>query len=282
MGRSGNRWTARWASLPLWPRLWWASVAVVAVAAGIALVSVAVYGPPVSTSAASGPPPGSGSMTPPTSASTGGASSPPMPSMGTTASAICPNVADTTTMSDGMVMAPVPSGPPTAAQQAAAHQLVAETTAELRQYGSLSAATTAGYVPATNPSGYVVHYANWQTVRAGTVLDPAHPSALVYANTVDGPVLLGAMFMGPGPCQPGPDVGGPLTQWHAHDNLCLSAAHQVVGRSGADGTCTSGVHNTSTYFMLHVWTAPSLAAGHQFEPDLTRAEIAPIIETGRS
>ena len=34
--------------------------------------------------------------------------------------------------------------------------------------------------------------------------------------------------------------------------------------------------------MLHVWTAPSLASGHQFEPDLTRAEIAPIIETGRS
>jgi len=37
------------------------------------------------------------------------------------------------------------------------------------------------------------------------------------------------------------------------------------------------VHNTSTYFMLHVWTEPSLASTHQFQADLTRAELAPII-----
>jgi hypothetical protein len=179
-------------------------------------------------------------------------------------------------------MAPVPAGPPTAVQQAAANHLVAETASALTQYADLSAATAAGYVPATNPSGYVVHYADWQTVKSGDVLDPNHPSALVYANTVSGPVLLGAMYMGPGPCQPGPDVGGPLTQWHAHDNLCLSATHQVVGKTTASGTCASGVHNTSTYFMLHVWTAPSLASGHQFEPDLTSAEIAPIIRSGQA
>jgi hypothetical protein len=76
-------------------------------------------------------------------------------------------------------------------------------------------------------------------------------------------------------------VGGSLTQWHAHDNLCLSATHQVVGRTTTSGTCASGVHNTDTYFMLHVWTAPSLASGHQFEPDLTTAEIAPIIRSGQ-
>jgi hypothetical protein len=35
---------------------------------------------------------------------------------------------------------------------------------------------------------------------------------------------------------------------------------------------------TNTYFMLHVWTEPSLAATHQFQPDLTRAELSPIIE----
>jgi hypothetical protein len=196
-------------------------------------------------------------------------------------SGICPNVTNATVMSDGMVMAPVPSGPPTAAQQAAANRLVAETTSALSGYASLSAATAAGYVPATNPDGYVVHYANWQTVRSGDVLDPSHPSALVYANTFSGPVLLGAMYMGPGPCQPGPDIGGPLTQWHAHDNLCLSPTHQVVGRSTASGTCSSGAHNTSTYFMLHVWTAPSLSSGHQFQPDLTKAEIAPIIRSGQ-
>lgn len=202
--------------------------------------------------------------------------------MAVATSPVCSNVADTTVMANGMVMAPVPAGPPTASQQAAANQLVAETTSALTQYADLSAATAAGYVPATDPNGYVVHYANWQTVESGDVLDPNHPSALVYANTDSGPVLLGAMFMGAGPCQPGPDIGGSLTQWHAHDNLCLSATtHQVVGQTTSSGSCTSGVHNTNTYFMLHVWTAPSLASSHQFEPDLTAAEIAPIIRSGQ-
>ncbi len=208
----------------------------------------------------------------------GSASSGPSP---TAALTVCPNVAGTTTMSDGMVMAPVPTGAPTGAQRQAADQLVARTAQALSRFASLGAATAAGYVPATNPDGYVVHYADWHTVASGDVLDPNHPSSLVYANTVSGPVLLGAMYMGPAPCQPGPDVGGSLTQWHAHANLCLSAAHQVVGRSSDTGVCTTGTHNTDTYFMLHVWTAPSLASTAQFQADLTKAEIAPIIRTGQ-
>jgi len=179
-------------------------------------------------------------------------------------------------MSDGMVMAPVPSGSPTAAQQAAADQLVAQTKATLAKYSSLSAATAAGYVPATNPNGRVVHYADWSAARSDG-FDPSNPAFLVYANTLNGPLLMGAMYLGPAPCTPGPDIGGPLTQWHAHDNLCLSGG-QVVGRTSASGACASGVHNTNTYFMLHVWTEPSLASSHQFQADLTRAELVPIIE----
>ena len=202
-------------------------------------------------------------------------------SAGTMTATVCPKVVGATVMPDGMVMAPVPSGPPTGAQQAAADQLVAATTADLAPYATVAAAEAAGYVPATNPNGPEVHYANWTLVRAGDVLDPAHPSSLVYATRVAGPVLLGAMYLGPGPCQPGPDVGGSLTQWHAHDNLCLSSTHQVVGRASADGTCTVGTHNIDTYFMLHVWTAPSLAAHDQFQADLPRSALAPIIATGR-
>ena len=196
-------------------------------------------------------------------------------------SAICPNVKNTTVMSDGMVMAPVPSGPPTATQQAAADQLVTDVESSLTKYSSLSAATAAGYVPATNPKGYTVHYANWQTAKEGDVLDPANPTFLVYANTQQGPKLLGAMFLGPAPCVPGPDIGGSLTQWHAHDNLCLSSTHQVVGQTSASGACTTGTHNVDTYFMLHVWVEPSLAQAHQFQADLTRSELAPII-TGQA
>ena len=192
-----------------------------------------------------------------------------------TTSSVCGNVKGATTMADGMVMAPVPSGAPTATQQAAANQLVAETAATLSKYANLSAATAAGYTPATNPSGHVVHYANWQIAKTDG-FDPSDPAFLVYANTVDGAKLLGAMYLGPAACTPGPDVGGPLTQWHAHDNLCLNGG-QVVGRTSATGTCADGVHNTNTYFMLHVWTEPALASTHQFQPDLTRAELVPII-----
>jgi hypothetical protein len=202
-------------------------------------------------------------------------------STSTAALTVCPDVTGATTMSDGMVMAPVPAAAPTAAQRAAADQLVAETTQALTRFTSLRTAEAAGYIPATNPDGYVVHYADWQTVASGDVLDPNHPSSLVYANTVSGPVLLGAMYMGPAPCRPGPDVGGSLTQWHAHANLCLSASHQVIGRSSDTGVCTSGTRNTDTYFMLHVWTAPSLASTAQFQADLTTAEIAPIIRSGQ-
>jgi hypothetical protein len=178
-------------------------------------------------------------------------------------------------MSDGMVMAPVPSGTPTPSQQAAANRLVAETTATLSKYASLSTATAAGYIPATNPDGYLVHYANWGVAKTDG-FDPSRPAFLMYANTVNGPKLLGAMYLGPAPCTPGPDIGGSLTQWHAHDDLCL-AGGRVVGKTSATGACAAGVHNTNTYFMLHVWTEPSLASTHQFQTDLTRAELAPII-----
>lgn len=283
MGLRFERVLVGWRRQRLGARLWWAAMASVATAAMVALAAVTLSG--VSADAGTAhrsPSPTGGSPMAPTSRSSVTATGTPSGSMATDTSLVCPNVANTTVMADGMVMAPVPAGPPTAAQQSAADQLVSETTSALAQYADLSAATSAGYVPATDPNGYVVHYADWQTVRSGDVLDPSHPSALVYANTVSGPVLLGAMYMGAGPCQPGPDVGGSLTQWHAHDNLCLSpATHQVVGRATASGSCASGVHNTATYFMLHVWTAPSLAASHQFEADLTAAEIAPIIRSGQ-
>jgi len=293
MERLTQRVTQRWSGMGLAARMWWTALTTVGVAAVLVLSATSVVDatshPATTASPASKD---AGSSTPTTSASGTGSSSSSMAGMSSgassptsssasagatqTTSTVCSNVKGATTMSDGMVMAPVPSGPPTAAQQAAANQLVAQTEATLTKYTSLSAATAAGYTPATNPSGYVVHYANW-SVAKNEGFDPSNPSFLVYANTVNGPKLMGAMYLGPAPCTPGPDVGGSLTQWHAHDNLCLSGG-QVVGRTSSAGTCASGVHNSNTYFMLHVWTEPSLASTHQFQADLTRAELAPIIE----
>ena len=303
-----HRVAQRWAAMGLAARMWWTGIGAVGLAAVLVLVAAAVVdasshpaanasaasknagsgtaGTSGSAGSASGAASGSGSASMGSMAMSGGSaasnsgasSSGSSGSSGATAAAapICSNVKGTTVMGDGMVMAPVPSGPPTATQQAAANQLVAQTEATLTKYTSLSAATAAGYTPATNPNGYMVHYANWQIARTDG-FDPSNPAFLMYANTVNGPKLMGAMYLGPAPCTPGPDIGGSLTQWHAHDNLCLSGG-QVVGQTSSSGTCAAGVHNTNTYFMLHVWTEPSLAATHQFQPDLTRAELAPIIE----
>ncbi|MEY4248138.1 MAG: hypothetical protein RIS69_1685 [Actinomycetota bacterium] len=44
-----------------------------------------------------------------------------------------------------------------------------------------------------------------------------------------------------------PDVGGPLTQWHIHNNLCfnqdpkISGSTRVVGVTSEDGPCSFGV-----------------------------------------
>jgi hypothetical protein len=196
--------------------------------------------------------------------------------------AVCGDVKGVTVMDNDMVMAPVPNRAPSASDEAAAQRLVASVNAGIAKYSNLSAAVAAGYVPATKPTGRVVHYANWSVVKAGDVLDTTRPSSLVYANTVSGPVLLGAMFLGAGPCQPGPDVAGPLTQWHAHANLCLSATHEVVGKSSASGACAVGTHNTNTFFMMHVWIAPSLAQNYQFAADVPRAAYAAIIRSGKA
>ena len=282
-------------------RLWWTGLVTVGTAAVLVLVATTVVDAtsspaPAATTTHSGSGPSGGASSaggssPGTSSASGSGSMPGMAMGGSgggsstgsstssgsaqTSSAVCGNVKGATVMSDGMVMAPTTPAPPTTAQQAAADQLVAQTTATLQKYTSLSAATAAGYTPATNPNGYMVHYANWQVARTDG-FDPSNPAFLMYANTVNGPKLMGAMYLGPAPCTPGPDVGGSLTQWHAHDNLCL-AGGRVVGNTDATGSCAAGVHNTNTYFMLHVWTEPSLAASHQFQPDLTRAELAPII-----
>ena len=304
MSRLTHHLSQRWAATGLAGRVWWTAMASVATAAVLALAAVTMAdgtGPSPSTSASAASAPSMNmssaskvsaskvsasklsASTSKTSASKGSASMRSMGSMGSSPTATgkssptCTNVKHTTVMSNGMVMAPVPSTPPTASQKAAAATLAASVKTSLTKYASLSAATAAGYVPATPPNRRVVHYANWQTVRDGIVLNPNDPPFLVYANTLQGPELLGAMFLGPGPCRPGPDIGGSLTQWHAHDNLCLSATHQVVGETGSNGSCSTGTHNDNTYFMLHVWVQPSLAATHQFQADLTRAELVPII-----
>ncbi len=59
--------------------------------------------------------------------------------------------------------------------------------------------------------GDPVHYANWEFVRDGRVLDPDRPEFLMYYGTPQGKKLSGFMFLSDTPKGHGPQIAGPLS-----------------------------------------------------------------------
>jgi hypothetical protein len=109
--------------------------------------------------------------------------------------------------------------PPTPEQQQAADKLAADTKASIVRYEDLSVAKSAGYQPISSSWQPIAHYLDPAYQRDAMILDPSRPEALVYANTSKGAVLLGAMYVMSNPGAAGPQIGGCLTQWHAHSLL---------------------------------------------------------------
>lgn len=105
---------------------------------------------------------------------------------------------------------------PALEQQEAADKLAVETKAGVAKYVDLSAAEADGYQPSSPSWRPITHYLNPAYQSDGEILDPDRPEALVYANTSEGTVLLGAMYLMSEPGDSGPQIGGCLTQWHAH------------------------------------------------------------------
>lgn len=143
----------------------------------------------------------------------------------------------------------------TPAQQAAADKLRADTVAATARFADLSAARAAGYYPMTPLFQGIQHWHNQAFNTDGKVLDPTRPEELIYASARTGMKLIGAMFLMPEVGQSGPQPGGALTQWHAHDNLCFGGdPPSVVGIvSTITGQCPPGSVNYQTPEMLHVW-----------------------------
>jgi hypothetical protein len=110
------------------------------------------------------------------------------------------------------------------------------------------------------------------------VVGPLHSQALVYAITLNGPLLLGAMYMLPKANQLPPDIGGSITEWHTHSNLCfMLPSLRIDGLESPFGTCPTGSINATTAAMLHVWTVANL--GGPFA-DLTPAYVARLTRGG--
>jgi hypothetical protein len=85
----------------------------------------------------------------------------------------------------------------------------------------------------------------------------------VYAPQPDGTrELVAAMYMVPDTweLEDVPDWGGPLMQWHIHDNLCFDVSDaeqpQVGGLTDSQGGCTAPLVKLGQSPMIHVWITP--------------------------
>jgi len=143
----------------------------------------------------------------------------------------------------------------TAEQQAAAAKLVEDVKTGSARFANIQTAINEGYQQ-TTPFRFgqwgPAHFNNRQYAREKRFLDPERPTALVYMRTQDGrSVLIGVMFLAPK--GQGPRPGGPVTEWHVHDNLCITSTG-AADVAMAPGQCPPG----STFLgeaveMMHVW-----------------------------
>ena len=146
-------------------------------------------------------------------------------------------------------------------QQARAENLVAETVIRLPQWSDPATAEAAGFKSIGDGATGFEHYINWSYIGDDKILDPDHPESLVYRVKDGKKTLQSAMYM----LKPGsdlntvPDIGGALTQWHIHDNLCFTddqVAPHVAGLTDGSGNCHAPLVKLPPVPMIHVWIVP--------------------------
>jgi hypothetical protein len=107
------------------------------------------------------------------------------------------------------------------------------------------------------------HFLHWDWINDDDhVLDPNYPEALVYkTGPNNSKTLEAAMFILPEKynLDNAPDIGGALTQYHIHDNLCFTAdlAPHVAGLTNAQGGCNPPLVKFNPNIMIHVWIRPN-------------------------
>ena len=142
-------------------------------------------------------------------------------------------------------------------QQAAAENLLAITLLRLPKFADPAVAEANGFVSIGDGFLGHEHYLNLANIADGKILDPDAPESLVYDTSVTPKRLAAAMFMlNPNDTlEDVPELGGKLTQWHVHDNLCF-AGSRVAGLTDADGKCGPGTAKGTEIPMIHVWIEP--------------------------
>ncbi len=142
-------------------------------------------------------------------------------------------------------------------EQARAENLLAVTITRLPKFADPAVAEAMGFVSIGDGFLGHEHYLNLANMADDKLLDPDFPESLVYDTSVTPKRLAAAMFM----LNPGdtlddvPELGGKLTQWHIHDNLCF-AGPRVAGLTDAEGKCAPGLTKGAETPMIHVWIQP--------------------------
>jgi hypothetical protein len=146
----------------------------------------------------------------------------------------------------------------TVAQRARASKLVAVTRRRLPRFADVAAAQADGYVSIGDAVSGYEHYVKWAYVNDDRVLDPDRAESLVYRVSGERRRLVSAMYMlGEGKTlDTVPDVGGRLTQWHIHDDLCFTDdadSPVVAGITTPGRRCPAPLVKRGRVPMLHVW-----------------------------
>ncbi|HZB39475.1 MAG TPA: hypothetical protein VE487_00835 [Ilumatobacter sp.] len=153
----------------------------------------------------------------------------------------------------------------TAAQQARAEQLVRDTLRDLPAFADVSTIGALGYRSIGDAASGFEHFVNYELLMDDKSLDPTAPESLVFRVDGEQRTLVSAMFIVTNTPIDDPelvDFGGPLMQWHVHDNLCWGLDEngqpkvKAVLTSPGD-TCPPGTINTGgDNPMVHVWITP--------------------------
>src|SRR5690242_11942385 len=110
----------------------------------------------------------------------------------------------------------------TPAEQHRAETLLRATIVDLRRFEYPAEAVAAGYRSIGDGLTGDEHFVRWSDVDDGHILDPTRPESLVYEVRDGRQQIVAAMYMLPFGSRftDAPDVGGTLTQWHVHSDLC--------------------------------------------------------------
>ena len=147
-------------------------------------------------------------------------------------------------------------------EQAAAENLVAITVVRLPQWADYKTAEAAGFHSIGDGVTGFEHFIQWNWINDTDTLDPDHPESLVYTPQPDGTKkLVSAMYLLPDTVtlDQVPVLGGPLTQFHIHDNLCFTkdpVAPRVAGLTDGSGNCSPALQKFRSAPMIHVWIVP--------------------------